>query len=349
MGRNRPIRWLACLLVVVLSFCGVAHAQKSESAQQQVQRQQTQPGNNAPVWRDVRDGENPYQTTQVRGIESAVLIQSGGETWRQTRRVFTYYGGWVLAVVPILIALFYWRKGAIKLHGKPTGRKVKRFSTWQRTVHWTVAITFCVLALSGLIMLFGKYILMPVFGRTLFSWLAILCKNLHNFVGPVFAIGLVLIILTFIKDNFIKAYDFKWLAKFGGILSGEHVPSGRFNAGEKVWFWGGVLVLGVTVSVTGFVLDFPNFAQGRETMQLANVIHAVAAMVFMAVFLGHVYMGTIGTEGAYRAMRDGEVDETWAKEHHEIWYQEVINTKSSPTTGTQGMAAPAPMTEGLKP
>lgn len=349
MGRNRPIRWLACLLVVVLSFCGVAHAQKSESAQQQVQRQQTQPGNNAPVWRDVRDGENPYQTTQVRGIESAVLIQSGGETWRQTRRVFTYYGGWVLAVVPILIALFYWRKGAIKLHGKPTGRKVKRFSTWQRTVHWTVAITFCVLALSGLIMLFGKYILMPVFGRTLFSWLAILCKNLHNFVGPVFAIGLVLIILTFIKDNFIKAYDFKWLAKFGGILSGEHVPSGRFNAGEKVWFWGGVLVLGVTVSVTGFILDFPNFAQGRETMQLANVIHAVAAMVFMAVFLGHVYMGTIGTEGAYRAMRDGEVDETWAKEHHEIWYQEVINTKSSPTTGTQGMAAPAPMTEGLKP
>jgi formate dehydrogenase subunit gamma len=223
---------------------------------------------------------------------------------------------------------------------------VKRFSTWQRSVHWTVAITFCVLALSGLIMLFGKYILMPVFGRTLFSWLAILCKNLHNFVGPVFAIGLILIILTFIKDNFIKSYDFKWFAKFGGIISGEHVPSGRFNAGEKVWFWGGVLVLGVTVSVTGFILDFPNFAQGRETMQLANVIHAVAAIVFMAVFLGHVYMGTIGTEGAYRAMRDGEVDETWAKEHHEIWYQEVINSKSAGATSIQGAPATMQLKEG---
>jgi formate dehydrogenase subunit gamma len=345
MNGNRLMRWLACLFVTVLVFCGVAHAQKSESAQQQIQRQQTQPGNNAPVWRDVRSGENPYQTTQVRGNETAVLIQSGGETWRQTRRVFTYYGGWVLAIVPLLIGLFYWRKGAIKLKEKPTGRTILRFTNWQRTVHWTVAITFCLLALSGLVMLFGKYILMPVFGRTLFSWLAILCKNLHNFAGPVFAIGVVVMLLTFIKDNFIKAYDMKWFAKFGGILSGEHIPSGRFNAGEKVWFWVGVMTLGIVVSVTGFILDFPNFSQGREAMQQANVIHAIAAMIFIALFLGHAYMGTIGTEGAYQAMRRGVVDETWAKEHHEIWYQEIINSKSA-VAGAQGAAIPAPVKEG---
>lgn len=346
MNRSRPMRWLLCLFVTAVSLCGVAHAQKSDGAQQQIQRQQTQPGNNAPVWRDVRGGESPYQTTQVRGIESAVLIQSGGETWRQTRRVFTYYGGWVLSIVPLLIGLFYWRKGAIKLKGKPTGRTVKRFSTWQRTVHWTVAITFCLLALSGLIMLFGKYILMPVFGRTLFSWLAILCKNIHNFAGPVFAFTLIVMILTFFKDNLIKACDWKWFATLGGMLSGEHVPSGRYNAGEKAWFWGGVMLLGIVVSVTGFILDFPNFAQGRELMQQANVIHAVAAMIFIALFLAHLYIGTIGTEGAYQSMRSGVVDETWAKEHHEYWYQEMINSKSTATPGAQGMAMPAPVKQG---
>ncbi len=342
------MQWLSGLFAAAaLLFCGLACAAE-DGAQQQIQRQQTQPGNNAPVWREVRGGENPYQTTQVRGAESAVLIQSGGESWRQTRRVFTYYGGWALGIVPLLIALFYWRVGEIKLKEKPTGRMLKRFSVWQRTVHWTVAITFCLLALSGLIMLFGKYVLMPVFGRTLFSWLAILCKNLHNFVGPVFAMAIVLMILTFIKDNFFKAQDFKWLAKLGGFLSGEHVSAGRFNGGEKVWFWGGVLVLGVTVSTTGFILDFPNFAQGRETMQLANVIHAVAAMTFIAVFLGHAYIGTIGTEGAYQAMRHGVVDETWAKEHHDYWYQEVTSGKSAATTGAQqsSMAGPVPVREG---
>ena len=334
MHANRLMRWLACFLVAgALSVTVNAQMPDTSSAKEQAQRKQTQPGNNAPVWREVRGGESPYQTTQVRGVETTVLVQSGGETWRQTRRVFTYYGGWVLGIVPLLIGLFYWRKGAIKLKDKPTGRMVARFNNWQRTIHWTVAISFCVLAISGLTMMFGKYVLMPVFGRTLFSWLAILCKNLHNFVGPIFAIGVTLLILTFIKDNLPKAYDLKWFAKFGGILSGEHVPSGRFNAGEKVWFWGGVVVLGIVVCVTGFILDFPNFAQGRELMQQTNVIHAVTAIMFIALFLGHIYMGTIGTEGAYQAMRKGVVDETWAKEHHEYWFEET--TKSTvPAAGS---------------
>ncbi len=323
------LRWLACVLVAA-TLSGTAHAQAPDnsSAQAQAQRKLTQPGNNAPVWREVRGGESPYQTTQVRGVETNVLVQSGGETWRQTRRVFTYYGGWLLGIVPVLIGLYYWRKGAIKLKEKPTGRMVARFNYWQRSVHWTVAISFCVLAISGLTMMFGKYVLMPIFGRMLFSWLATLCKNLHNFVGPIFAIGVILMIFTFIKDNLPRAYDFKWLAKLGGRAPGEHIPSGRYNVGEKLWFWGGVFVLGIVASVTGFVLDFPNFAQGRELMQLMNVIHAVTAVLFTTMFLGHLYLGTIGMEGAYQAMRKGEVDETWAKEHHEIWYNEVVKSKS---------------------
>lgn len=349
MNGNRPMRWLVSLFVIAMVFAGVAHAQKSESAQQQAQRQQTQPGNSAPVWREVRGGEITNQTTQVRGIETAVLVQSGGETWRQTRLVFTYYGGWVLGIVPLLIALFYLRKGAIKLKEKPSGRTVRRFSTWQRTVHWTVAISFCLLALSGIIMMFGKYVLMPVFGRTLFSWLAILSKNLHNVIGPVFAVAMVLMIVTYMKDNLPRTYDVKWFAKAGGLFSGAHVPSGRYNAGEKSWFWFGVCALGLIVSITGFILDFPNFEQGRAVMQQANAIHAVAAVVFIALSLGHIYMGTLGVEGAYQSMRRGDVDETWAKEHHEYWYQEVIHSQAPMAGVAHGTMAAESMTEGNKP
>ena len=153
--------------------------------------------------------------------------------------------------------------------------------------------------------------------------------------------------VTFVKDNLPKAYDLQWLAKAGGLFSGKHVPSGRFNAGEKAWFWGGVTLLGIVVSVTGFILNFPNFEQGRALMQQANVIHAIAAVVFMTLSLGHIYIGTIGTEGAYEAMRTGYVDEVWAREHHEYWYQETMaNNKSG--GGTANPAAASALKEGWK-
>lgn len=351
MHANRLTRWLACLAVVLMSLCGAASAQggPSGSAKEQAERQQKQPGNNAPVWRDVRGGENPYQTTQVRGIETAVLVQSGGETWRQMRNVITIYGGWLLVIVAAAIALFYFARGSIKLHGPPTGRKIVRFDAWHRTIHWTVAISFCVLAVSGVIMLFGKHILLPVFGYALFSWLAVASKNLHNFVGPLFAVATVLMIVTYLKDNLPKAYDFTWFAKAGGLLTGTHVPSGRYNAGEKSWFWIGVCLLGVIVSITGFILDFPNFAQTRATMQQASIIHLVAALVFIALSLGHIYMGTLGVQDAYQSMRTGEVDETWAKEHHEYWYNETIAKQGGSTAGaTPKTVAAESMKEGWK-
>jgi formate dehydrogenase subunit gamma len=337
--------FLACLAL----FAPASWAADGEGgAKEQAQRQQTQPLNNAPVWREVRKGENPYQTSQVRGIESTILVQSQGETWRRLRNgPITIYGGWLIVIVALAIGLFYWRKGAIKLHGTPTGRMIERFSDWDRIVHWTTAISFVVLAVSGIVMLFGKYILLPVFGYTLFSWLAILCKNLHNFVGPLFALCIVLMFVTFVKDNLPKAYDLQWFAKAGGLLSGEHVPSGRFNAGEKSWFWVGVTALGIVVSVTGFVLDFPNFAQGRALMQQANVIHAIAAVLFMTIALGHIYLGTIGMEGAYESMRNGAVDETWAKEHHEYWYNEVKG-QARAAGGNPSAAHASSMKEGWK-
>lgn len=342
-------QWLMVVLTVLA--CGwlpTSVVAAETNSQEQAARQKVQPGNNAPVWRDVRGGDNPYQTTQVRGIESSVLVQPAGETWRQLRNgPITIYGGWLIVVVMVLIGVFYWWRGPIKLHEKPTGRRLLRFGSWDRMVHWGAAISFMLLAVTGMIILFGKHILLPIFGYTLFSWLAILAKNIHNFVGPVFAFCTVLMFVTFVKDNLPKLYDLQWLAKAGGIFTGTHVPSGRFNAGEKAWFWGGVTLLGIVVSITGFVLNFPNFEQGRELMQQANVIHAIAAVVFMTLSLGHIYMGTIGIEGAYESMRTGYVDEAWAKEHHEFWYQETMaNNKGG--GGAASPAAASALKEGWK-
>jgi formate dehydrogenase subunit gamma len=341
-------RWLVLFVLLMSGLMSVpVVAADLSSSQAQAQREETQPGNNQPFWSDVRGGDNPYQTTQVRGIESSILMQPAGETWRQLRNgPITNYGGWLIVGVMILIGLFYAWKGPIKLHEKPSGRRLLRFGAWDRMVHWGAAISFVLLAVTGILILFGKHILLPIIGYTLFAWLAILAKNIHNFVGPVFAFCTILLFVTFVKDNLPKLHDLKWFAKGGGLLTGEHVPSGRFNAGEKAWFWIGVTALGIVVSVTGFVLNFPNFEQGRELMQQANVIHAIASVAFMAMSLGHIYIGTLGTDGAYEAMRSGYVDEVWAKEHHEYWYQEAVSSNKG--GGTTRPAAASALKEGWK-
>jgi len=335
------------LLSCVMLFTPLAWSAESGGAKEQAQRQQDQPLNNAPVWGDVRRGDNQYQTTQVRGIETSVLVQSQGETWRQIRNgPITIYGGWLLVLVLIALGAFYWWRGKIMLSHPRTGRVIERFSAWDRLVHWTTAISFVILAVSGLVMLFGKYILLPLFGYTLFSWLAILSKNLHNFVGPLFAVCTVVMFFTFVKDNIWQRGDWQWILKAGGLFTGKHVPSWRFNIAEKSWFWLGVTFLGIISSVTGFILDFPNFAQGRETMQAANVIHAITAVLFIAAALGHIYIGTIGMEDAYETMRSGQVDETWAKEHHEYWYNDVKGGRVG--GGSPSAAHASAMKEGWK-
>ena len=322
-------RSVAALTAALVISAGVASAQspavnpqEAAAAKNETIQQRVQPLNNAPVWKEVRSGAP--QVTTVTGRETNILVQPGGQTWRAIRNgPISIYGGWLLALMVLAIGSFYFVKGTMPLHGAPTGRKLRRFTTWDRAVHWTTAIGFVVLALSGLLMLFGKSVLLPLIGYTLFSWLAILGKNLHNFIGPLFVICLVLIFATFVRNNFPQRGDVEWITHFGGMFSGKDTPSFKFNAGEKLWFWGGVTFLGFIVGSTGLVLDFPNFDQTRETMQWANVFHAVGGILFMVGALGHIYMGTIGMAGAYDAMRTGYVDEEWAKEHHLYWYNDV--------------------------
>ncbi len=300
-------------------------------------RAKTQPGNNAPFWRAVRESGQDHGVVSLPGAEKGVLVQSfiqypgskfttAGEAWRQVRNNWLIpYGGSLLVIVVLAIAMFYCRVGALGGHEVNTGRKIERFTPFERAAHWSNAVAFVALAVSGLVMAFGKFFLLPILGGTLFGWLTYALKNVHNFMGPLFAVSLLVVLFTFFKDNLPKREDITWLRKGGGLLGGEEVPSHRFNAGEKVVFWGGVLLLGFIVVGSGLVLDqlIPGMAYLRGDMQIAHMIHAAASVLMMTMFLGHIYIGTIGMKGAYGAMRTGYVDEGWADEHHKLWADDV--------------------------
>jgi formate dehydrogenase subunit gamma len=306
------------------------------------ERARVQPGNNAPMWRQVGSGVAGYSSLpKSEAPEAGVLIQpfvqypgsrltNAGEAWRQVRNQWIIpYGGSLVLIVLGAIGLFYWRVGAIKLHEKPTGRMIARFTPFERSAHWANAIAFSILAISGLVMAFGKFFLLPVFGTTLFGWLTYLLKNAHNFAGPVFAVSLLIVFVTFVRDNLPAKGDLNWLLKGGGMLGGAEVKSGRFNAGEKIVFWGGVLLLGLIVLGSGLVMDklIPGLVYERSTMQIAHMVHSVSNILMVVMFMGHIYLGTVGTEGAYQGMKTGYVDETWAKEHHQLWLDDVKSGK----------------------
>jgi len=297
------------------------------------QRAKSQPGNNAPMWRAVKEAGG---TSTLPGAEKGMLVQpfvqypgsrwtTAGEAWRQVRNQWLIpYGGALLFIVALAIALFYWRKGPLG-HAQNTGGTIERFTPFERAAHWSNATAFVVLAVSGLVMAFGKFLLLPLIGSTVFGLLTYALKTAHNLVGPLFAVSLVVVLLTFIRDNLPQRGDLTWLRRGGGMLGGHEVPSNRFNAGEKLVFWGGVLLLGSIVIASGLVMDklLPGLAYLRGDMQIAHMVHISAAVLMMALFCGHIYIGTVGMRGAYRAMRDGYVDEDWAAEHHALWLEDI--------------------------
>ena len=306
------------------------------AAQNNAERAKVQPGNNAPMWRQVGAGVTGYSS--LKAPEAGNLIQpfvqypgsrvtNAGEAWRQVRNNWIIpYGGALLLIVLGAIAVFYWRVGPIKLHEPATGRKIERFTPFERASHWTNAIAFVALGVSGVVMAYGKFFLLPIMGGTLFGWLTYALKNLHNFAGPLFAVSMVVVFFTFLKDNWPEKGDLQWVLKGGGMLGGGHAPpSNRFNPGSKAIFWGGVFFLGLFIIASGFVLDkiVPGLIYERGTMQVAHMVHGVTGVLMLAMFLAHAYLGSVGMDGAYDGMRHGYVDEAWAKEHHEYWYDDV--------------------------
>jgi formate dehydrogenase subunit gamma len=329
---------LAAAAALAVSVPTLAQQAQDSSADAQAQRQQTQPLNNAPVWREVRSGAPGFTTTQ--GIETGVLVQSGGETWRQARDPIIFWGGILVAAGVLGLALFYLLRGTMGAKDPPGGRLIRRFEPSDRYAHWLLAITWVVLAITGLILSLGKSVLLPVLGYTVFAWLASISKVLHNFTGPILVVAIPWLFIRFIRNNGIGLEDFKWFLNIFGYFRGHEYPSHRFNAGEKLVFWVVLVILSTILLVSGLILAFPNAGQGRATMQLANTTHMIASYVAIALALVHIYLGTLGVKGAYAAMRWGYVDEEWAKHHHERWYADVAAGKAREKFADPGEGPP---------
>lgn len=275
----------------------------------------------ADYWRQVREGVAGYSA--VKGQETTVLIQGSGEVWRQLRNgPIAAYGSGLLAFALLGIGAFYLARGRIKLAQPRTGETVLRWKLAERLLHWYTALLFILLAITGLSLLYGRAALIPLLGHGGFARYAEIAKGLHNYIGPLFMVGLVLMILAWFKDNIPNKLDVEWFKSFGGMVGHRHPSAGRMNAGEKVWFW--LLLLGgLAVCLSGLVLDFPNWGQARWMIQLAHLVHVIFGIILITAALGHIYIGTIGTEGALEGMVSGKVDKSWAIQHHDLWYKEI--------------------------
>jgi formate dehydrogenase subunit gamma len=274
---------------------------------------------------------------------SGVLEQPAGRDWREFRNVtLRWVGGIAILGMLAVLVIFYLTRGMIKIEAGPSGRTVQRFNGFERFVHWMTATCFMILAVSGLNVTFGRPLLLPLIGFEAFSEWSQWAKYAHNYLSFPFTLGVVLIFLMWLGGNIPGKADLEWIKKGGGLIGHEHPPAPRFNAGQKGIYWIVVLGGGI-VAATGYQLMFPFYVTGIEGMQIAQVVHAVVSVLFIAVMLAHIYIGSVGMEGAFDAMGSGEVDVNWAREHHKLWLDEELARKSAPgKPGSQPpMAAPA--------
>jgi formate dehydrogenase subunit gamma len=264
--------------------------------------------------------------------KASVLMQPAGRNWDYFHEVILHWlGAIVILGMLALLGLAYLVMGRIRIASGRSGRKVVRFTGFERFSHWLTAVSFVLLGLTGLNITFGKLVLLPVIGLDAFSDFARTAKYVHNFVSFSFVVGLVLIVALWLKDNIPRKVDIDWVKQGGGFIKSKHAPAGRFNAGEKLVFWF-ALGAGLAVIVSGYLLLFPFYLVNIAGMQAAQVVHAVVAVLFVAVILAHIYIGTLGMEGAFEAMGTGEVDLNWAKEHHDQWLLDTLGKDSPAST-----------------
>lgn len=318
--RARKLWWVTAFAfaLLVVPYAGALFLPSSAEAQSAAE--QTNP--RAEYWRAVRESAPGY-TAASGPYTTNVLIQNGGENWREVRNnAIGEYGGWLFAAVIVGIALFFFYRGRIPIEAGPSDKRVPRFTLFDRTIHWfTVSLTV-ILSVTGLILLYGRTVLIPVVGKEAFAVFAAASVQAHNLFGPIFIGAIVALFLNFVRGNLPAKGDLQWILKGGGLLKGTHASCGRYNAGEKIWFWV-ASICGLTLAISGLVLVLPVFGQTRELMQLSHVFHGIAALIFIAGMLAHAYIGTLGMQGAIDSMTRGSVDANWAKEHHDLWYAEM--------------------------
>jgi formate dehydrogenase subunit gamma len=345
---RRMVNALGAVLLGLLLAAGLASAQTAADSATQVAPAASpelapggRPGNNAPFWREVRSGQQGF--VSIPNKSAGTLVQSDGESWRNFRNgLYRTWAGYILLGTVALLSLFFALRGRIGIEQGRSGHLIERFSGFERFVHWMTAICFIVLALTGLNMVFGRYLVLPLLGKATFAALTMWGKLAHDFLAFAFMTGLALMFVLWVAHNIPNRHDLVWLAKGGGMLGG-HPPARKFNAGQKLIFWA-VSLGGLSLSLSGLQLIFPftfhffndtfallnHLGLGLPTdltpmqeQQLAAVWHGSMAFVLIAVMIAHVYIGTLGMEGAFEAMGTGEVDLNWAREHHDLWVEEL--------------------------
>jgi formate dehydrogenase subunit gamma len=277
----------------------------------------------------------------IPDTKSYNLEQPAGRDWRQFHEVtLRWIGAISILGMVLLLVVFYLVRGQVKLESGFSGRRIVRFNGFERSVHWMTATCFIILALSGLNITFGKSLLLPLIGESAFAGWAQWAKYAHNYLSFPFTIGVFVIFLMWIGGNIPNKVDVEWLKRGGGIVGHDHPPANRFNAGQKGIYWVQVLG-GALIAITGYLLMFPFYLTDIAGMQLAQTLHGIAAVLFVAIMLAHIYIGTIGMEGAFEAMGEGTVDVNWAKEHHSLWLQEEEARTGPNESRRQPMATPA--------
>jgi len=342
MLKTLAMRLFACFaLVALMAFAAPG-----------LQAQQVNPTENSvqedALMRSLQSGESVSGRITIPDARAGDLIRpdNGGWAARENGAVTTLNVVLLLGMLALL-AGFYLYRGRIRVPGGFSGRTIERFNAVERFAHWLMAATFIVLALTGLNLLIGRAVILPVLGESAFSTLSAWGKIAHNYIAWPYMIALAVVFVVWVLQNLPNRHDVEWIKQGGGFLKdGAHPPARKFNAGQKLVFWS-VVLGGAALSFTGVMLLFPELAGDTETWQLYQVIHAIAAGVLTAIILGHIYIGTLGMEGAFDAMGTGDVDENWAKAHHSLWVEEMKGRKvaaapdKAPARARGKAAAPA--------
>jgi formate dehydrogenase subunit gamma len=325
--------------------------------------QPERPGNyDIEMWKRVREGLSGQ--VSIPDKKAGQLVQSDGEAWRNFRNgPLPQYGAWAMAGVLVVLAAFFLLRGRIAIEHGWAGRTITRFSDLERFGHWLLAVSFIILGLTGLNVLYGRYVLLPVIGADAFAAISIAGKWLHNYVAFAFMVGLALTFVVWIRHNFPSWRDVVWLAKGGGLLvKGSHPPAWKFNAGQKILFWL-IMLGGLSLSLSGLALMFPfqttlfakTFAAVNvlgfslptqltpiQEMQYATSWHSIVALALIVVVIAHIYIGTLGMQGAFAAMGSGQVDVNWAKEHHSLWAEHELARMEEVAAANTGGGRVAP-------
>jgi len=323
-----------CLLLLPLSLAQPVSAQQHSAPREAA----TVPADEMQMFQELQG--NLEGRVSIPDQRAGMLIQPGGKDWRDFwRETSPWVGGIFIGGMLVLLLLFYLIRGKVPIEGGRSGETITRFNGLDRFAHWLAASSFIVLALSGLNMAYGRALLMPLIGPEPFATFSEWAKLAHNFVSFPFVAGILLMFVLWVKDNIPGRLDVEWFLAGGGVVGHGHAHSRRFNGGQKFIFWS-VLILGSAIATTGYILMFPFTVTDMAGMQLSHVLHSVLSMIMISIILAHIYIGSVGMEGAFEAMGSGEVDLNWAEAHHDLWAEEQ-RAKGHIHTGGGRQAVPA--------